>query len=62
MIIDGDDSWIEQTLRDMKAVLDQDEIPEPNMNEPINKYFYQRMQILEHIGWDCWGCFFAQIF
>ena len=47
MIIDGDDSWIEQTLHDMKAVLDQDDIPEPNMNEPINKYFYQRMQILE---------------
>ena len=52
MIIDGDDSWIEQTLRDMKAVLDQDEIPEPNMNEPINKYFYQRMQILGGTGWD----------
>ena len=47
MIIDGDDSWIEKTLHDMKAVLDQDEIPEPNMNEPINKYFYQRMQILK---------------
>ena len=50
MIIDGDGSWIEQTLHDMKVLLDQDEIPEPNMNEPINKYFYQRLQILGGTG------------
>ena len=50
MIIDGDESWIEQTLPNMKAVLDKDEMPEPNMNEHINKYFYQRMQILGGTG------------
>jgi hypothetical protein len=40
MIINGDEGWIEQTLHNMKAVLDQDEMPESNMNEPIKKYFY----------------------
>ena len=50
MIIDGDERWIGQTLHNIIAVLDQDEMPETNMNEPINKYFYQRMQILGGTG------------
>lgn len=40
MMIDGNDDWIEQTLHYMNATLDQDEIPETNMDEAINKYFF----------------------
>lgn len=41
----GDDSWVEPTIKDLHALLNQDEVPHPNLECEYCSYYRQRAKL-----------------